>query len=162
MDVKQSIRANLDTSDFIVQAYLKDLAAAELMSRPCHKANHIAWQLGHLIASEAYFCERVKPGSAPALPAGFAERHKTPAAASDDPKAFLGKDEYLKLMQQVRAGTLNLLESMSPADFDKAVEKVPPFIKTAGEALLFIGPHWTMHAGQWAVTRRNLGKPPLF
>jgi uncharacterized damage-inducible protein DinB len=118
--------------------------------------------LGHLIASEAYFCERVKPGSAAALPAGFAERHKTPAAASDDGKAFLSKDEYLKLMQQTRAATLNLLESIPPAELDKTVDKVPPFIKTAGEALLFIGTHWTMHAGQWAVTRRNLGKPPLF
>jgi len=22
--------------------------------------------------------------------------------------------------------------------------------------------HWLMHAGQWAVVRRKLGKPPLF
>jgi uncharacterized damage-inducible protein DinB len=162
MDVKQTIRMNLTHSDVIAQTYLKDLSDADLLSRPCDKANHIAWQLGHLIASEAYFCERVKSGSSAPLPAGFAERHKTPAAASDDPRDFLSRDEYLKLMQQARAATLNLLEGMSAADLDRPVEKLPPFLKTAGEALLFIGTHWTMHAGQWAVTRRALGKPPLF
>jgi hypothetical protein len=24
------------------------------------------------------------------------------------------------------------------------------------------GSHWMMHAGQWAVLRRKLGRPPLF
>jgi hypothetical protein len=162
MDVKQSIRTNLATSDFIAQAYLKDLSDAEMLSRPCTQANHIAWQLGHLIQGEAYLCDRVKSGAGGLLPPGFVERHKKETAGKDDSTAFLTKEQYLKVLQQVRAATLNLLESLPPADLDKPVEKVPPFCKTAGETLLFIGTHWTMHAGQWAVTRRNLGKPPLF
>jgi hypothetical protein len=27
---------------------------------------------------------------------------------------------------------------------------------------LMQGTHWTMHAGQWAVIRRKLGRAPLF
>ena len=28
--------------------------------------------------------------------------------------------------------------------------------------LALAGTHWLMHAGQWAVVRRQLGRPPLF
>jgi uncharacterized damage-inducible protein DinB len=162
MDIKQAIRANLAASDFLVQGYLADLTDAELLARPCKGANHIAWQLGHLIAAERHLIEQAAPGKMPALPAGFAERHKKETAALDDAKAFLTKAEYLALAKQIRAAALDIVAGMSEADFDKPVTKVPPFIKTAGELFLFLGPHWTMHAGQWAVTRRSLGRAPLF
>lgn len=162
IDIKQAIQANLAASDFLVQGYLADLTDAELLARPCRGANHIAWQLGHLIAAERYLVEQAAPGKMPPLPEGFAERHKKETASLDDAKAFLKKAEYLALAKQVRAAALDVVGSMSEVDFDKPVTKVPPFIKTAGELFLFLGPHWTMHAGQWAVTRRALGRPPLF
>src|SRR5262245_14372717 len=149
MDIKQAIRANATASEFLVQSYLADLSDAELLARPCKGANHIAWQLGHLIAAERHLVEQAAPGMMPPLPEGFAERHKKEKASLDDPKAFLTKGEYLALAKQIRAAALEIVGSMSEADFDKPVTKVPPFIKTAGELFLFLGPHWTMHAGQW-------------
>ena len=162
MDIKQAIRANAAASDFLVQGYLADLSDAELLARPCKGANHIAWQLGHLIAAERHLVEQAVPGKMPPLPAGFAEKHKKDTASLDDPKAFLTKAEYLPLARQIRAAALEIAGSLSEADFDKPASKVPPFIKTVGELFLFLGPHWTMHAGQWAVIRRALGRPPLF
>jgi hypothetical protein len=141
---------------------LADLTPAELLARPCPGGNHIAWQLGHLIAAERGLVEKALPGKMPPLPAGFAERHTKETAALDDPQAFLTKDEYLALARQVRAAVQQIIGDLPAGEFDKPVAKVPPFIKTVGELFLFLGPHWTMHAGQWAVIRRVLGRPPLF
>ena len=162
MDIKQAIAANFASSDMVVEAYLKDLAPEELLARPTPGANHIAWQLGHLIASERYFGDKIVPGKMDALPAGFAERHKKATAASDAAGDFLSKDEYLRIGRDVRANVQRIIDGMSPADFDRPVEGLPPMVKSTGEALLFCAAHWLMHTGQWAIVRRKLGRPPLF
>lgn len=162
MDIKQTIAFNLNSSDFVVNVTLADLDSAELLARPVPGANHLAWQLGHLISAERFLVERGLPGKMDALPAGFAERHTKETAASDNPADFLTKDEYLQVAKQVRANTLRVVDSLSPTDFDLPAVNGPPFIKTVGDALLFISGHWLMHAGQWSVIRRKLGRPPLF
>jgi hypothetical protein len=163
MDGKQAILTSLAQADALVNGYLKDLTPAEMLSRACNGNNHIAWQLGHLIASEHYLVDKVAPGALRPLPPGFAERHKKPTAASDEATSFDTKEKYLELLKQVRGDTINVIEKMSPTDLDKPITSgVPPFCKTAGDVLVFLGTHWTMHAGQWAVTRRKLGRAPLF
>jgi hypothetical protein len=162
MDTKDWIRFSLSSADFIVDAYLGDIKEAEMFARAVPGTNHLAWQIGHLISSERWLADKAAPGKMPELPAGFAEKHNKETAAIDDPASFLNKEEYLKLRKEVRAGTLALIDSLSPADFDKPVEKVPPMLKNAAQTLHFIGAHWTMHAGQWAVLRRKLGRAPLF
>jgi hypothetical protein len=163
MDAKQSIRSSLAHADMIVDAYLADLAPKEMLARAVPGSNHIAWQLGHLISSERYIIDKALPGSLPPLPAGFDDRHSDAKAASDDPSSFLSKDEYRRIARDVRASVLALLDSLSPADLDRPVTGgLPPTVKTVGDAFLFLGPHWLMHAGQWAVLRRSLGRKPLF
>ncbi len=163
MDIKQAVTSSLAPSDFLVDAFLADMTPAELLARPCNGANHIAWQVGHLIASERYLVDKVAPNKMPPLPAGFAEKHNKQTAGIDDPKSFLAKEEYLRLKKEVRAATLKVVSELSPEDFDRPITGgIPPFLKTAGEVLLFLGSHWIMHAGQWSVTRRSLGRAPLF
>jgi DinB family protein len=162
MDIKQAIAFNLSSSEYLVNGYLADLEPSDLLVRPVPGANHIAWQLGHLIAAERFLVERGLPGVMDALPEGFVERHKKGMANSDNPADFLSKDEYLQLAKKVRANTLRVIAGLSPADFDKPASGGPPFVKTVGDALLFISGHWLMHAGQWAVIRRKLGRAPLF
>jgi len=162
MDIKQAIAFNLSSSELLVNGYLADLESSDLLVRPVPGANHIAWQLGHLIAAERSLVERAVPGKMDALPDGFAQRHNKETAASDSAADFLSKDEYQQLAKKVRANTLRVVESLSPADFDKPASGGPPFIKSAGEFFLFISGHWLMHAGQWAVIRRKLGRAPLF
>jgi hypothetical protein len=162
MDCRSSIRTVLAQSDGIVQRYLQDLNDKDLFARPCDQTNHIAWQLGHLIKAERHLVEQVSPGSMRPLPDGFVERHAKECCSSNDPAKFYTKDQYLSAMKSVREDTLKVVDKLSDTQFDAAVKNVPPFVKTAGETLLFIGGHWLMHAGQWAVTRRSIGKPPLF
>jgi hypothetical protein len=153
----------LGVADFFKGTMLDDLKAGDLMLRPVPDANHIAWQWGHLIASERRLVEAAAPGSMPELPAGFAERHTKDTATSDNPADFCTREEYERIGSEVRAGTLRALDKLSDADFDKPVSgKVPPFIKRAGDCFLTIGAHWGGHAGQWVVVRRKLGLPRKF
>ncbi len=75
---------------------------------------------------------------------------------------YLSKAGYVELMQKVRAGTMKVLEGLSEADLDREVEGVPFGLKTVGELLVLLPMHWNLHAGQWVVTRRKLGRAPLF
>ena len=73
------------------------------------------------------------------------------------------KDEYLKLYDQVRAGTFKALDTVKETDFDKpGPEKFREYCPTVASVFLMQPSHWLMHAGQWSVVRRKLGKPPLF
>jgi hypothetical protein len=163
MSIAVHIRSALELPDFVVRSYLEDLSDADLLVRPLATMNHIAWQLGHLIASENGHIEHVAPGAMPPLPAGFAQRHARQSAASDDPADFLSKAEYLEQMRQQRAGTLAALEQFSD---EQLAAPAPESIRYLGPTVgcVFAGEsaHWMMHAGQWAVVRRRLGRPPLF
>ena len=153
----------MNSPTMIAKAYLEDLADEELLIRPVEGANHIAWQLGHLIVSEHGMIEQVCPGTMPPLPDGFAEKYTKETSTLDDAGAFHTKAEYLKLMDEQRAGTLAALDNLSDDDLDKpAPEALAPIAANVGGVFSMQPTHWTMHSGQWAVLRRKLGRAPLF
>ena len=163
MDSRGAITTGMQTADMIVHGYLGDLTDAEILLRSVPGINHIAWQLGHLIQSEHGMIAAVCPDLMPALPAGFAERHAKETSTSDNPQDFLSKAEYLSLAAAQRQGTLAALAKQTDADFDKpGPESMKDYAPTVGAIFSLIGGHWLMHAGQWAVLRRKLGRAPLF
>jgi hypothetical protein len=163
MNFNDGVRQQFAVADFFVESYLTDLTPAEMLKRPASGANHVAWQLGHLISAETRLVEAAKPGSMPPLPEGFAERHSKDTATSENPKDFLAKEEYLKLAKTVRMATLKALDSLSEAEMDKpASGRLPPFVKRAGDCLVVAAGHWVLHAGQWVVLRRELGRERKF
>ena len=104
--------------------------------------------------------EKVAPGSMPPLPAGFAEKYTKDTAPSDDAAKFLKKADLLKVFEEQRAASLKALDKLSDVDLDKSTGV--EYAKTVGEMFSMHGTHWVMHAGQWAVVRRQLGRKPLF
>jgi hypothetical protein len=160
MNAREALKISIDMGEYVGLGYLQDLSDAELMHRPAPKANHIKWQLGHLIVSENNLINQVFPGAMPPLPAGFAEKYKKERAASDNPAQFHSKADLLAIYSQQREATLAALEKCSDSDFDKpsGVEYAP----TVGAIFALQGSHWLMHAGQWAVIRRQLGRPPMY
>lgn len=163
MKVSEAIQLSIDSGKMISMAYLEDLTDAELLHRPAAGCNHIAWQLGHLIASEHEMIEGVAPGSMPGLPDGFAEKYSKETAAIDDADAFHSKQELLELFETVRSATLAALAGLSEDDFEKpSPEQMRAYAPTVAAAFELQGGHWLMHAGQWAVIRRQLGRAPLF
>ena len=163
MDSKEVIKTALSTANMITTMYLGDLTDEELMHRPATGCNHIKWQLGHLITSEHKILSSIYPGSMPELPAGFAERYVNEQASVDDPAAFDSKAELMQQYEAQRAGTLALLDKISVSDLSKeSPEAMKAYAPTYAAAFLLQDGHWLMHAGQWAVIRRQLGRPPLF
>ncbi|MGD9721421.1 MAG: DinB family protein [Pirellulales bacterium] len=163
MNTREALKIGILSGQSIAELYLSDFTDSELLVRPVPGANHVAWQLGHLLKAEHDMMEMIRPKSMPELPAGFAEAHKKEASVSDDPRAFLTKSQYFDILKKQHAGTLALLETMSDAQLDQpAPEPLRHFLNTVGQVFSMQGTHWVMHAGQWAVTRRKLGEPVLF
>jgi hypothetical protein len=160
MDAKQAIKLGIDAGDMIGMMYVSDLSDADLMKRPCAGCNHINWQVGHLIVSEHGLTNGVVPNSMPPLPAGFAEKYTKEMATSDDPNVFASKEELLRVYKEQRAATLAALDKLPEDKLD--APSGMDFVPTVGGIFALQGSHWLMHAGQWAVVRRQLGRKPLF
>ena len=162
MTAKDVFKQTIELSHQVATGYLSDMSDADLLVRPVPQANHIAWQLGHLISSEHQMASALGH-EMPELPAGFAEAHDKDGARSDDPARFAAKDEYLALLEKVRAATLAGLEATPEADLEKpAPEPMRSYAPTVAAAWIIIGIHELMHASQWVTLRRKLGKPVLF
>ena len=159
---KNLLRQSIEMGHMVARAYVEDLTDAELLVRSVPGANHIAWQLGHIIGSVS----RLIAGlglEAPALPDGFEAAYTRETAATDDPAKFATKAEYLALMDQMKAASLAAVEATPDGKLDApGPESMRQYCPTVGAVLLLLGSHWLMHAGQFVPIRRKLGKPPLF
>lgn len=163
MNAREAIKLSIDSAKFITLEYLADLSDDDMLKRPHPDCNHIKWQVGHLISAEHQMVNGVCPGSMPDLPDGFADRYTKETAASDDADAFDSKADLRQLLEDQRAATLQALSSLSDEDLDKpAPEEMQGYAPTIGDVFSLQGGHWMMHAGQWAIIRRQLGRPPLF
>jgi DinB superfamily len=162
MKVQDAIRTSLTSTQNMLNMFLGDLSDADLLVRPVPGANHIAWQLGHLIASEANMSKGyLKDAAYPELPAGFADRHNKETAAKD--AGFLTKAEYLGLFNKTRQATIDAVAKLSETDLDAPITgNMASMVPTLGALLLLNSDHVMMHAGQFSVVRRKLGKPVLF
>lgn len=163
MNAKEAIEINLNLSESIGLGYLKDLTPEDLLHRPAANANHILWQLGHLIRSEHQIMEQVFPGSMPSLPDGFADRYTSATADSNQPEDFDSLDALLALYRDQRQATIEKLNATTDDQLDQETpESIRAYAPTVAAAFSMQGTHWVMHAGQWAVIRRQLGRPPLY
>jgi uncharacterized damage-inducible protein DinB len=163
MTTKDAIRQSLRTSQQVLTLLVSDLADADLLLRPVPGANTIAWQLGHLILSEQRFLGSLPGATPPELPAGFADRHTAATSREDPPQNALSKADYLKLYTATREATAAALDRVPEADLDRpSTGPVAAIAPTLGAMFLLMGSHGLLHAGQFSVVRRKLGKPNLF
>src|SRR3954453_19819667 len=103
MTISQLLADVLARNLNMLKMTLADFSDADMLVRPAPSANHAAWQLGHLIASECWM--RGNAGDAAAageLPAGFAEKFTKETAKIDDPAAFPTKAEIFAVFDKVR------------------------------------------------------------
>ena len=70
--------------------------------------------------------------------------------------------DFLKTMAQSSAARAAMAPSFVDADFDKpSPEDFRSFCPTMGDLFTLIATHPMMHAGQFVIVRRQLGKPIL-
>lgn len=160
MNAKDAIRASSDMSLMVIGKYIDDLSDADLMRRPGPGCNHLAWQLGHVINSNARLLEAICPGKGQKLPEGFAENHAKDMRDSDDPAKFCTKEQYVNLMQGMEKAVTAALAELPESRLDEpSPEPFRSRFPTVGRLFTLIANHMLMHAGQFVVVRRQLGKP---
>ena len=164
MNASSAIQTALAGTQNILNMYVADLSDADLLVRPAPGANHIAWQLGHLTAAEVLLAGPQLPSvEYPALSPGFQEQYSKKGASDDAPMHFLAKAEYLKMFNEVRDITKAAVVKLSDKDLDRPTTgNMAQFAPTIGALFLLVSNHTLMHAGQFTVVRRKLGKPVLF
>jgi len=63
----------------------------------------------------------------------------------------------------MKAATLAAIDATPESSLDQpGPESMREYAPTVSAALLILGTHWLMHAGQFVPIRRKLGKPALF
>lgn len=160
----QAIKSALEGTRFVLKMYVEDMSDADLFVRPVPEANHAAWQIGQVVVGDVMLVKEQLPDAAfPELPPGSLELYGKEGAKKDGPEGFLSKAEYLALFDSVRSATVAALESLTDADLDRpCTGKMASFAPTLGHLFLLVSNHTLMHAGQFTVIRRKLGKPVLF
>ena len=88
MNAKEVVKLALTSTHELLKMYVSDLSDADLTVRPVPNANNIAWQLGHLIASE----DMLKPDSPgavyPELPPSFKQHYGSDKASATLPGGY--------------------------------------------------------------------------
>ena len=159
MNAVEAIKNTIQTADMVCGAYLGDLTDEDLMRRPHAGCNHLNWQIGHLIAADNEMANGCVAGTIPELPAGFSEKYSKDAAANNDPSAFHTKAELMNLFEKQRAAIFAALDKMTETDLDQpAPEAMRAYAPTFGAVFNMLGAHWLMHAGQWVIIRREVGR----
>ena len=160
MTAKDAIRQSLNSSQIILTMLADGLSDADILVRTVPTANHVAWQIGHIIASEHRFLTE-NGWPTPELPASFSEKHANDNAKDD--AGFSTAAAYLDLYSRVRAATLAALTAVPDAELDRPTEgPMKDFAPNLGAMFLLMADHSNMHVGQFSVLRRSLGKPHAF
>src|ERR1700722_19084260 len=160
MGPRDLLKSLVKSNDGMINTYLNDLSDADLFVRPTPNANHIAWQLGHLINSEQSLFKYVPGASVIELPAGWGEKYSGEASRSEATTGYLTKAQYLEWYKKSRDNVVKTIDGLSDKDLDTPTQgRMAQFFPTIGEVLILVANHPLMHAGQIVVVRRKLGKP---
>ena len=159
MTGKEVLKASLTSTQMVLNMYLGDLSDADLLVRPVPSANNIAWQLGHMITSEAWLLAELPGATYPE--SGMVLTDYGKETAQTGPKGgYLTKAKYLDAFAKIRAASIANVERLTDADFDKPTKgPMAQFAPRLGDLVVLVANHTLMHGGQFTVTRRALGKP---
>jgi hypothetical protein len=144
--------------------FLGDLSDADLTVRPVPSANHIAWQMAHLIAAEKMLLEGQLPGvKYPEIPAGIAALGSERTGKVNPPGGYATKAQYMDAFNKMREASIAAVEKITDADLDRpTTNMMAKFAPTLGALLILVANHTLMHGGQFTVIRRALNKPVVF
>jgi hypothetical protein len=155
----------LRRSRLFIKPFLADLRPEDWYWSPSQITTHVAWQVGHLAVAQYNMClRRIRgrtTGDEALISDGFIDAFK----AGSKPEAEASKDLPLVEIQRVFNGVhdqaLAELADRDDAELDVPLEQPHPAFKTKLAAVEFCALHEMVHAGQIALLRRLMGKPPL-
>ena len=157
------IRKGLEWSASATLALVDDMQDAPRPFPTPKGGNHPLWVVGHLAHSEGEVL-RIMLGRPNPL-ADWKEQFGAGSQPKADAKVYPSLFEVRKAFTDARAGTLDILSSLTDADLDKPSKECPPelteFVGTYGQCLLLLVIHPMHHRGQVADARRAAGRKPL-
>ncbi len=162
MTTNVAIVTSFRLAKMLIHRMTDDLTAAEFNHQPVPGANSAAWIVGHLAATYRRMVEKLGRTDLEAIPEAIAARLAPTRQAAEDQSGLGEPAELLRLFDVYCDASTEFVAAMPASRFDEASPFPLPFLKTIGEALIFIGSlHATMHSGQLSTIRRSLGKPPV-
>jgi hypothetical protein len=145
--------------------FLPGLSDDEWFWCPSELVTHIAWQVGHLAVSQYNLTMRRIRGRTAAdeklIPDRFIDAFKLGSTPDASPANNPPLAEIRRVFDAVYRQALSELAARTDAELDVPVEQPHPVFKTKLEAVEYNPPHELVHAGQIALLRRMMGKPPL-
>jgi hypothetical protein len=144
---------------------LDDIADDQWFSAIGDGLTHVAWQVGHLASAQYSLCLARTRGAQPEdeqlIPADFREHFRKGSTPHGDATGYPSPQEIREVAAAVHARALDELPRLSEDLLDVPIENPHPVFSTRYGALIFCPEHEFLHAGQIALIRRWLGKPPL-
>jgi uncharacterized damage-inducible protein DinB len=165
MKTTDFIRMAMERSANTALALVEDMRDAPLTFPTAQGGNHPLWILGHIAVAEGKVIQEIMLGGTNPLAhwMGLFGFGSQPVAEAARYPSF---DQVLQSFQEVRAQSLQALDSLTDNDLEKPSKACPPqfkpFVGTIGQCLQQIILHPMYHAGQASDARRMAGRKPLF
>lgn len=161
----ESAIERLRRSRVFVRQFLPDLITEEWFWSPPEYTTHIAWQVGHLAVAQYNLCLRRVRGRTEddltLIPDAFIEAFKLGSQPVAGAKNNPPLEEIQRVFDAVHHQSLTELPLVDNAELDSPVDPPHPVFKTKLGAIEYSPQHELVHAGQIAMLRRMMGKPPL-
>ncbi|HQR08676.1 MAG TPA: DinB family protein [Gemmatales bacterium] len=146
---------------------LTDIPEKDWFRMPAPGVTHIAWQVGHLAASQYHLTlarlRGVQPADQALFPAdNFVElfgRASTPLA---NPEKYPTPAELLSTLETITAQGMKVVSALTDEQLDQPTEVSRPhrIMTTKLSALWWCAHHEFLHAGQIGLLRRLIGAKP--
>jgi hypothetical protein len=144
---------------------LEDIEDGQWFTSVGDGVTHVAWQVGHLAAAQYSLClarmRGPKDEDEQLIPAGFRELFRKGSVPQGEGTSYPPPAEIREVAAGVHAQALAELPNLPEEQLDIPIENPHPLFNTRFGALVFCPEHECLHAGQIALIRRLLGKPPL-
>jgi hypothetical protein len=152
-------------SRLFTRQFLQDLVDAEWYWAPPQFTTHLAWQVGHLAVAQYNLCLRRMRGRTTAdeslISDAYIEAFKLGSKPAAEPEKNPPLEEIKSVFEAVHQRSIDELGGRTEAELDEPLEQPHPRFKTKLGAVEWCPLHEMVHAGQIAMLRRLMGKPPL-
>lgn len=139
---------------------------ADWFRMPTEGVSHVAWQVGHLaFAGYRLALERVRgprPDDVQLISDAFLAQFGRGSSPDPDPSSYPDAAEIRATFDRVQARVITELAVLDDAELDRPVAVPHRLCGTKAEILAWAARHEMFHAGQIALLRRLLGRPPLW
>jgi len=147
------------------ERFLADLAPQDWFWCPTEVTTHIAWQVAHVAVAQYNLCLRRVRGRTiedeKLMPDSFIDAFKLGSKPVVDPAQNPSLSEIQRVFAAVYERALAELAGRTVAELDVPLEQPHPAFDTKMRAIEFCSQHELVHAGQIALLRRLMGRPPL-